>query len=389
MAGERLFKRNEGRVWYGWFYPPGRPRVQRSTRCTDKRAAAAVLGRWEREAADPDHAATSQALVRDAVALVLERIDGLVATGRRSSSTRDFYAKKAGHLSRIFEPEGAPCYLASLTPSAIDAYVDERRQEGTKDTTIGKELGVLWHGLKLAKRRKVWRGDIDELLPELDNDATEGDRWLTFDELQKLLAELDADKAARVAFIIASNARWAESDRAQREDVGKLKIFVRGTKTDRSKRHSPIVISQLQSLAKYALKHAQGPAPLLFHPWGNVRRDLHAACARAGIAPCTPNDLRRTYAHWMRQSGVPKDLVADSLGHTTDKMVSRVYGKLGPDELVAAVQRAAAPVQQTPRRRRHSVDSVDVEKPKKAGVLVPRVGIEPTTRGFSILCSTN
>jgi hypothetical protein len=35
---------------------------------------------------------------------------------------------------------------------------------------------------------------------------------------------------------------------------------------------------------------------LLFPPWRNVRRDPLVACAQAGIAPCSPNDLRRTYA---------------------------------------------------------------------------------------------
>ncbi len=53
---ERVFKRAGGRVWYGWFYENGH-RIQRSTRCRDMTAAEAVVRQWQRDAADPDHAA--------------------------------------------------------------------------------------------------------------------------------------------------------------------------------------------------------------------------------------------------------------------------------------------------------------------------------------------
>jgi integrase len=60
----------------------------------------------------------------------------------------------------------------------------------------------------------------------------------------------------------------------------------------------------------------QGVEGLLFLPWQNVRRDLAQACDRAGIEPCTPNDLRRTCATWLRQAGAAPDLIAPVMGHT-------------------------------------------------------------------------
>lgn len=138
MSSDRLFRRRGGRVWYAWFYELDGRRRQKSTRCTDQRAAERVLREWERAAADPDHARTSAALVRDALGLVVTRTAGLVDTGRRSAQTANFYAAKLGHLSRLLEPGGRPTPLASLRASTVDDYVDARRREGAADTTVAK-----------------------------------------------------------------------------------------------------------------------------------------------------------------------------------------------------------------------------------------------------------
>ena len=101
-----------------------------------------------------------------------------------------------------------------------------------------------------------------------------------------------------------------------------------------------------------------------------MRRDLHAACERAEIAPVSPNDLRRTFATWQAEAGVPEAVTASLMGHTSSAMIRRVYAKIGTDA-----------------KRPSAVAS---EKPaENADLKVPRDGIEPPTRGFSILCSTD
>jgi len=57
--------------------------------------------------------------------------------------------------------------------------------------------------------------------------------------------------------------------------------------------------------------------------------DGAAACARAGISKVTPNDLRRSYASWMKQGGEDSMVVARLLGHSSSTMVETVYGQLG------------------------------------------------------------
>jgi hypothetical protein len=121
-----------------------------------------------------------------------------------------------------------------------------------------------------------------------------------------------------------------------------------------------------------------------------VRRDLHLAWAQAGIEACSPNDLRRTYAKWMRLARVPAEIVAPTMGHRDTRMVERVYGRLSPEEIGALLSAHFADC------TAGVSDKVDLGgKNGRIGPLrrakglksVPRGGIEPPTRGIFSPCS--
>ena len=57
----------------------------------------------------------------------------------------------------------------------------------------------------------------------------------------------------------------------------------------------------------------------------NVRRELSRICAAAGVPRITPNELRHTSATLLNDGGVPLELIADVLGHTTTTMLQRHY----------------------------------------------------------------
>ena len=57
----------------------------------------------------------------------------------------------------------------------------------------------------------------------------------------------------------------------------------------------------------------------------NVRRELARICAAAGVPKITPNELRHTCATMLNDDGVPLELIADMLGHTTTAMLQRHY----------------------------------------------------------------
>ncbi len=421
---QRLFKR--GRVWYGWVYENGR-RITRTTKCRDRSAAEAVVRQWERDAADPDHAAARTATLTSALQLLLKLDEEEVAAGRRSRDTVDFHETKAGHLVRVFETnargEHVPFPLARLRPADVDGYISRRRAEGAADTTIAKELVVLRKSLRLAIRAGQWRGRVEEVIPIAFSPGYEPrKRALTADELAKLLGKLTADRAARVAFIVATSACWRETELARRGDVGEglATVLLRGTKRKTRFRTVPIVSPAQKSLLAYALEHARGAGDALFQPWANVRRDLADACTAAKIERCSPNDLRRTFASWQVEAGVPLFPIAQAMGHKDTRMLERVYGRQTPEQLAALMARAMGLTQDVCSRvvaaapdppgsrgpdglaTPAAADSAAAPKNSEAqGTLqssglrcssevgVPGAGIEPATRGFSVPCSTN
>ncbi|MBK7862479.1 MAG: tyrosine-type recombinase/integrase [Archangiaceae bacterium] len=122
-----------------------------------------------------------------------------------------------------------------------------------------------------------------------------------------------------------------EAERVRRKDVaeGLSQVHIPGTKTKYRDRMVPIFAPWQRSLLERAMEHASGRDGMLFAPWSNVRRDIYAACKRANIEMCSPNDLRRTNASWLRAEGVPAEIIGQAvMGHREGRMVELVYGRM-------------------------------------------------------------
>ena len=262
----------------------------------------------------------------------------------------DHVAAKRVITSREICSTFVPFALAKLKAYDVDRYISQRRAEGASENTISKELIALRASLKLARRAGIWRGDPSAVCPiGFAPEYKPRRRFLTQDQVQKLLGALTQDRAAAVAFMVATSAEWGAVCRAERGDVdlGNWRVLVRGTKRTTRWRTVPLVTHVQRSLIEYAVAHAQGVGPMLFLPWANARRDLGLACDKVGIEPCSPNDLRRTCATWLRQDGAPPDLIAPVMGHADTRMVERVYGRLPLQDLE---QRLAATLQTAANR---------------------------------------
>ena len=157
-------------------------------------------------------------------------------------------------------------------------------------------------------------------------------RWLSPEQVEKLLEELGPSRGAYVCFVLATGARRSELYAAQLADIdwrGGV-VWLRGTKTEAADDEVPI-LPMLEPYLKRALKDAPGLGlPLLFPFWQNDRRDILRACERAGLPGVTWNDLRRTVGQWIRRSGqgVAPHLIGRFLRHRTSRMAELVYAPL-------------------------------------------------------------
>jgi integrase len=353
----RLFKR--GDIYYGWVPKRGGGVRRVSTSCTDQRAASTRLKQLEREAVNPAvaaaNAATTQGIVDDYF-LSRKRIG-------RAEGTLHHAKTKLGHLVRLL-----PARVADIDHSKVEGYVDTRLKEwaaapvlnsrGTvvregrhiRRTTIVKELRVLKAALRHAKKNGLFAGDPAAVIPELADDYTPGERVLTPWELIGLASVLKPRRMAVVAFAVATGCDFSALWRARREDVRENAsvVHIRGTKRKTRDRDVPIALANQRALVEWALANGDGPDGLLFSHWGNMRRELHEACVKLGIAHFSANDLRRTFGTWLREAGVEPQLIGAAMGHTDSRMVERVYGRLTTDALakllLERVSRGAAPV---------------------------------------------
>ena len=128
----------------------------------------------------------------------------------------------------------------------------------------------------------------------------------------------------------------------------------------------------------------------------------------------TPNDLRRTFATWLKQNDVDSAVVAAMMGHSSTAMVDRVYGRLDEATYRRAIARlpggtdssrsttdpdchaGVTPIAQN--RGEHGADGTSaylavvadsVEESTISGSSVVRAeGLEPSTSGLRVRCST-
>jgi integrase len=353
-----IYRKQGTRYFWAWGRTVDGKQWDESTKQTERKAAqlaAREIGR--RYAANPRHKEESRLTVARTVELVLEY-------QRNSKKADGTIAATTYHGRHLVEHLGANTMLVSLTLADTTSYLRKRRAEGGGAHTIKKEIKTLMQGMRRAAKlgHYVPRLAPEHFMPdELTNVYEPRDRWLTRDEYAALLAAL-APRPLPARNQRVPSARRQRPEREDRRDYviawchlglrmselfdiepgdfnAKAKplplLRVRGTKTEGADRMVPVNDTAAEVLAR----RCERPVP--FPEWGkgNLHRDLKAACKRAGIAECGPNDFRRTFCSWLCQAGVSERACADLLGHGSTNMVRAVYGHLDQATLAAAVAR--------------------------------------------------
>jgi integrase len=400
--------------YYGYYYDRAGGYHEPCLRTRDRSAARRRIREYERgEALPSGGAASHEASYPLSTALEVLINEGVAD---RPSGTIHCYDVKAGHLNRVL----GELDLRTLERRDVEKYILKRKREKASDHTVHKELVVLRRAMILSVVRRVirlpdqlqilgleegarlWAASI---VPKHDANYTPRNSYVLKDAFPRLLAALPPHRRMWVLLATYLGFRRSEVEALDWVDVelpvdnDKGHVHVPGTKTDEASNYLPIPATLAKLLREIPTELRKGK---VVEPWSNVGRDLPAACKHAGIRRATPNDLRRSFASWLAQAGENTLAISKLMRHHSTRMVERVYAQLADPALVDAV--ASLPdlpdgldvadhrrrtgvgnkgVQERRMRRRASRKGLDT-----AEIRVPRDGVEPPTRGFSVPCST-
>lgn len=392
----KLYKR--GDTYYADYFDREGRRRRESTRTGDPAVARARLRELELATT---HRAAHQTETLDASLKYF--VD--VACAGRSDGTVNCYRQKARHLSRLIGGE----LVDRISREMIERFIATRLEEGAHRHSVHKELVVLRGALKSSKARDRFHAGLD-VVPEFDSGYTPRTTYQTKEQFLALAdhlvpparegatrRELElreqriANRTLYCLLVAFASPRAGEIEKIHAHHLDLARGLIR---IPRGKTISRVVA--IHPVLQPWLAQDFPPGPIV-EPWSNVRRDLARACERAGVPKVTPNDLRRTFASWLVQEGVSLYIVSKLLGHSSTRMVERVYGQLDDATLAMAISRlpscdagvspalpsaGTSGTHGTPSSSMAIVNSVE-ESFSSAVYEVPRVGIEPTTRGFS------
>lgn len=253
-------------------------------------------------------------------------------------------------LARTLVPVFGDRLIRDITVREILSYRDRRLTAQTRrgkkkrlsPSTVNREITFLSGVFQEA----VTRGYLErnpcrefQRLPE----NNKRDRYLTRDEYDRIYAFLPNWLRPMVELAVYTGMRLGEVINVKRADIDWENCQIKLTKTKNNKtRYAPMNSNLEDTLRRiHPFMGPEGHSPYLFvnpqtgRPYFRTspRASFVKAVKTAGIDDVTFHTLRHTFASWMIQAGVSKDVVQMILGHGSSHMTDR-YAHLAPDAAV-------------------------------------------------------
>ncbi|MER2527097.1 MAG: site-specific integrase [Candidatus Competibacter denitrificans] len=338
-----LYKQPGSPNWYASYTNARGRRCRRSTGTDNKTKAKAVLARWRADShqqiilgVEPEHTLHE---------LMLAYVN---AHPDKKTLERDGYSVK--HLYRLF---GADQVLNTLRATDAHGYCLARRREGAAPGTINKEIGLLSSALNWSRKVLGWKVENPAEAQRLSEPPGKM-RWLTPEEAVLLLNAASAEPKVSdylPAFIQLGLHTGMRPGEMLKLEWGRVNLqqgrILLGAMDQKSERLSSVPLNQtardaILSRARFRAIHCPASPWVFCNRQGerlaNVRKSFMSAVERAGIAPCTPHDLRRTCGSWLAQAGVPIQQIAKLLRHSDIQVTHSVYAHLMPGQLEETIK---------------------------------------------------
>lgn len=291
-----------------------------------------------RLAADTPQTAEREA--RDLILRIEAPASGLTVTQVWGAYTDAMGARRqAAKLAQVglnILPQMGHMTAEALTPDDCHAYASQRRDDGRAEGTIRTELGCLRSAVLWAQKSGLIGKAPAIPLPSAPPPR---DRYLTRAEVSALLSAAGEPHVRLAMLLMLTTAgrtgallelTWRRVDLDQRiirlaaHDIGPRKG--RATVPINNTLLPALVEARRAALSDYVIE------------WGgrrvqSIKTGFNAAVARAGIAHCTPHDLRRTAGRFMAEAGVPIEEIAQYLGHANPNITRSTYAQFSPQYL--------------------------------------------------------
>jgi integrase len=330
------------------------------------------------------------------------------------------------HTLQMFADLFGETPLSQITTWQIEKWKAERSKK-VKPNTVNRQLTVIKHMFRKAIEWGLSTSNPAASVKRFPvNDQRT--RFLTADEIQKLLEGCESQVTSPwllplVSLALNTGMRQGELLSLKWEDVDleRRLITVKQSKTLRLK---TVAINDPAKEALSWLSENRYGEYLFMWPWGDligkttVHDTFKKACIAAKITDFRFHDLRHTFASHLVMSGVDLVTVKELMGHVGINMTLR-YSHLVPEHKAQAVAKLGerfagiktesateqATVSPELKEAINAVSPLNLEQNRNVFLVrqgrglkilsdirrlgVARDGIEPPTRGFSVLCSTD
>lgn len=330
-----------GRVYWIKYYRNGKP-YRESTKSKKEADAKRLLKKREGEISEGKLPGIYFDRVRfDELAedfLRDYRINGKKSLDRAERST--------GHLKRCFEGMRAP----EINTPRIEAYIENRLEEGAKNATINRELSALKRMLNLGKRQTPPKVDRVPHIPMLkENNVRKG-----FFEHGEFIALRDRLPDYLKGFVtFAYKTGWRVSEIIgltwNKVDLGQGIVRLEAGETKNDEGRTVYLDDELQAVFQRqweTRKETKTLTPYVFpNQDGNgqikdFRDSWKTACKNAKIGKRLFHDFRRSAVRNMVRAGIPEGVVMKVSGHKTRSVFER-YNITNNHDLKLAAQKQA------------------------------------------------
>ncbi len=211
--------------------------------------------------------------------------------------------------------------------------------------------------LKSARKRGTFQRQVADVVPTFASGYTPRETYLTPEQFATLAEHLviprpnskEATKCKervrrvnRTLYLLLAGlaaARRGEVEKLDWTHVNLAGNVIRVPKTKARNNEAKFVTVPIHPVLRPWLEVLRKPEGRIVEKWGSIGRDLPDACTRAGVPRITCNDLRRTFASWGVQAGIPAKVIANLMGHTSTRMVDLVYGRVGANDYELAISK--------------------------------------------------